>query len=110
MFYRHTFFVTMSLKGIVSRDFKVCFLVPLDSSDIANPSGTGSFFLKSISCRIFDFSGLGASSFRSVRISAQCASGDHFVAPDSVRQRIWCKLDFSVIANIALTVSDRGSH
>jgi hypothetical protein len=32
------------IKGIVSRDFEVCFLVPLDSSDIANPSGTGSFF------------------------------------------------------------------
>jgi hypothetical protein len=29
-------------KGIVSRDFEVCFLVPLDSSDIATPDGTGS--------------------------------------------------------------------
>jgi hypothetical protein len=36
--------------GIVSRDFEVCFLVPLDSSDIATPSETSSFFLKSISC------------------------------------------------------------
>jgi hypothetical protein len=71
-----------SLKGIVSRDFEVCFLVPLDSSDIATPSGARSFFLKSISCRIFDFSGLGASSFRSVWISAQCTSGAHFLAPD----------------------------
>jgi hypothetical protein len=30
-------------KGILSRDFEVCFLVPLDSSDIATPAGTGSF-------------------------------------------------------------------
>jgi hypothetical protein len=37
----------MLLKGIVSRDFEVCFLVALDSSDIATPSGTGSFFKKS---------------------------------------------------------------
>jgi hypothetical protein len=36
----------MKVKGIVSRDFEVCFLVPLDSSDIATPSGTGSFFSK----------------------------------------------------------------
>jgi hypothetical protein len=34
----------LDLKGIVSRDFEVCFLVPLDSSDIATPSGAGSFF------------------------------------------------------------------
>jgi hypothetical protein len=27
--------VESDLKGIVSRDFEVCFLVPLDSSDIA---------------------------------------------------------------------------
>jgi hypothetical protein len=33
-------------KGIVSRDFELCFLVPLDSSDIATPSGAGSFFLR----------------------------------------------------------------
>jgi hypothetical protein len=26
-----------ALKGIVSRTFEVCFLVPLDSSDIATP-------------------------------------------------------------------------
>jgi hypothetical protein len=52
-------------KGIVSQDFEVCFLVPLDSSDIATIAGTGSFFfLKSISCRIFDYSCLVASSFR----------------------------------------------
>jgi hypothetical protein len=60
-----------TIKGIVSRDFEVSFLVqvPLDSSDIATPARTGSFFKKkSISCRIFDFSGLGASSFRSERI------------------------------------------
>jgi hypothetical protein len=101
------------IKGIVSRDFEVCFLVLFNSSDIATPTGTGSFFFvffKSISCWIFDFSGLGASSFCSVRISAQCTSRAHFVAPDSVRQRIWCKLDFSVITNIALTVCDRGSR
>jgi hypothetical protein len=30
-------------KKIVSRDFEVCFLVPLDRSDIATPAGTGSF-------------------------------------------------------------------
>jgi hypothetical protein len=33
------------LKGIVSRDFELCFLVPLDSSDIATPSGTVFFFV-----------------------------------------------------------------
>jgi hypothetical protein len=66
------------LIGIVSRDFDVCFLVPLDSSDIATPAGTGSFLkIKSISCRIFDLSGLGASSFRSERILAQRATGAH---------------------------------
>jgi hypothetical protein len=55
------------------------FLVPLDSSDIATPAGTGSFFkIKSISCRFFDFSGLGVSSFCSERISAQRATGAHF--------------------------------
>jgi hypothetical protein len=49
----------LEIKGIVSRDFEVCFLVLLDCSDIATPAGTGSFFkIKSISCRIFDFSGL----------------------------------------------------
>jgi hypothetical protein len=32
------------LKGTVSRDFEVCFLVPLDSSDIATPSGAVFFF------------------------------------------------------------------
>jgi hypothetical protein len=36
----------INFKGIVSQDFEVCFLVPLDSSDIATPSGAGSFFLK----------------------------------------------------------------
>jgi hypothetical protein len=35
-------------KGIVSRDFEVCFLIPLESSHIATPDGTGKFFLKSI--------------------------------------------------------------
>jgi hypothetical protein len=34
------------------------------NNNIATPAGTGSFFKKkSISCQIFDFSGLGASSF-----------------------------------------------
>jgi hypothetical protein len=33
-------------KGIVSRDFKVCFLIPVDSSDIVTPDGTGPVFLK----------------------------------------------------------------
>jgi hypothetical protein len=36
--------VYLLFKGIVSRDFEVCFLIPLDSSDIATPDGTGSFF------------------------------------------------------------------
>jgi hypothetical protein len=36
----------LGLEGIVSRDFEVCFLIPLDSSDIATPDGTGSFFFK----------------------------------------------------------------
>jgi hypothetical protein len=45
----------IQLKGIVSRDFEVCFLVQLDSSDIATHDRTGSFFLKSISCRILDY-------------------------------------------------------
>jgi hypothetical protein len=64
-----------ALKGIVSLDFEVCFLVPLDSSDIATLAGTGSFLKrKSILCRIFDFLGLGASSFYSERISAQRAT------------------------------------
>jgi hypothetical protein len=29
--------VNAELKGIVSQDFEVCFLVPLDTSDIATP-------------------------------------------------------------------------
>jgi hypothetical protein len=54
------------------------FLVPLDSSDIGTPAGTGSFFkIKSISCRIFDFSSLGASSFCSELILAQRATRAH---------------------------------
>jgi hypothetical protein len=28
-------------KGIVSQDFEVCFFIPVDSSDIATPDGTG---------------------------------------------------------------------
>jgi hypothetical protein len=66
------------LKGIVSRDFKVCFLVPLDSSDIATPDRTGSFFkIKLISCRIFDYSGLDGRSFPCERILAQGAAAAH---------------------------------
>jgi hypothetical protein len=58
-----------------------CFLVPLDSSDIATPDGTGSFFkIKSILCRIFNFSGLE-------RISAQGAVATHVVAAACERQR-----------------------
>jgi hypothetical protein len=50
----------------------------MDSSDIATPDGTGSFLKKNtISCRIFEFSGRGASSFRSERISTQRATGAH---------------------------------
>jgi hypothetical protein len=55
-------------------------LVPLDSSYIATPDGSGSFSF-SISCRIFDFSGLGASSFCCARILAQRATAADFVAP-----------------------------
>jgi hypothetical protein len=74
-------------KGIVSQDFEVCFLVPLDSSDIATPDGTGLFEKKGDFVSNFYFSGLGASSFRSERISAQRATGAHFVAPVRERQR-----------------------
>jgi hypothetical protein len=78
----------MGIKGIVSRDFEVCFLVPLDSSDIATPAGTGSLFkIKSISCQIFYFSGPGASSFRSERILAQRVTRAHFVTPVREQQR-----------------------
>jgi hypothetical protein len=53
-------------------------LVLLDSSDIATPDGTGSFFIiKSILCLIFDYLGLGGSSFRGERISAQGATAAH---------------------------------
>jgi hypothetical protein len=63
---------------IVSRDFEVCFLVPLDSSDITTPAGTGSFFkIQAIWFQIFDFFAHGAISFRSERISAQRATGAH---------------------------------
>jgi hypothetical protein len=76
------------LKGIVSRDFEVCFLVPLDSSDIATPDGMGLFFkIKSISCRIFDFSGLGAGSLPCERISAQGAAAAHVEAVACERQK-----------------------
>jgi hypothetical protein len=34
------------LKGIVSQDFELYFLTPLDSSDSATLDGTGSFFFK----------------------------------------------------------------
>jgi hypothetical protein len=64
------------------------FLVPLDSSDIATPDGTGLFFkIKSILCRILDFSGLGTSSFCCERISAQRATAAHCVAPVREQQR-----------------------
>jgi hypothetical protein len=49
-------------EGIVSRDFEVCFLVPLDRSDIASPDGAGSF-KKSDFVLNFYFSGLGGGSF-----------------------------------------------
>jgi hypothetical protein len=55
------------------------FLIPLDSSDIAAPDGTGSFLkIKSISCRIFDYSCLGVGSFPCERISAQRTAEAHF--------------------------------
>jgi hypothetical protein len=34
---KSVFILHSSFKGIVSQDFEVCFLVPLDSSDIATP-------------------------------------------------------------------------
>jgi hypothetical protein len=43
-----TEFAAPLLKEIVSRDFEVCLLVPLDSSDIATPAGTGLFFKKNV--------------------------------------------------------------
>jgi hypothetical protein len=68
--------------------FQVCFLVPLDSSDIAIPAGTSSFLkIKLFLCLIFNFSGLGVSSFCSERISAQRATWAHFVALVRERQR-----------------------
>jgi hypothetical protein len=94
-------------------DFEVCFLVPLDSSDIATPDGTGSFCKKKlISCRIFYFSGLGTSSFRCERISTQRATTAHFVAPVRERQRngVQIGLQCNVITTIALTVSRLGYH
>jgi hypothetical protein len=45
VYYKGTGNLTI-LKGIVSRDFKVSFLVPLDRSDIATPDEKGSVFLK----------------------------------------------------------------
>jgi hypothetical protein len=45
------------------------------------------FFLKSISCRIFDYSDLGGRSFCCERISAQGASAAHFVALVREQQR-----------------------
>jgi hypothetical protein len=70
-----------SFKGIVSQDFEVCFFIPLDCSEIATPDGTGSFFLKSISCWIFYYSGHGGSSFPCERILAQGAATAPLVAP-----------------------------
>jgi hypothetical protein len=79
---------TFELKGIVSLDFEVHFLIPLDRSDIATPDGTGSFFkIKSILCKIFDYSGLGAGSFLCERISAQRAAAAHVVAAACELQR-----------------------
>jgi hypothetical protein len=54
------------------------FLLPLESSKIATPDGTGLFLkIKSILCRIFDYLGLGSSSFPCERISAQGATVAH---------------------------------
>jgi hypothetical protein len=86
LYLRLIFYPIKQLAGlfiiIKSRDsltrFRGLFLVQLDSSDFATPAGTGSFFkIKSILCQIFDFLGLGASSFRSEQISAQRATGAH---------------------------------
>jgi hypothetical protein len=53
-------------------------LVPLDSSDIATPDGMSSFLkIKSISCQIFDFSGLGLGSLSCERILAIIAAAAH---------------------------------
>jgi hypothetical protein len=85
---RNMFFTILYVKGIVSRDFEVCFLVPLDSSDIAMPDGTGSFFrIKSISCRIFDFLGLGTGSLPCEQILVLIAAAAHFIAAACEGQR-----------------------
>jgi hypothetical protein len=53
-------------------------LVPLESSDIATPDGTGSFSkIKFISCQIFYYSGLDSSSFCCEQISAQGTIAAH---------------------------------
>jgi hypothetical protein len=74
------------IKGIVSQDFEVCFLVPLDSSDITTPDGTGSFFKVDFMSNFY-YSVLGSSSFCCERISAQGATAAHFVALVRKRQR-----------------------
>jgi hypothetical protein len=54
------------------------FLSQLDSSDIATPDGKGLLFkIKSISCQIFDFSGLGAGSLPCEQILALIAAAAH---------------------------------
>jgi hypothetical protein len=85
-------------KGIVSRDFVVCFLVPLDSSDIATLPEQVRFKKKLILYRIFYFSGLGAGSFCRARISAQGTNlgsghfGGSFRSPGQGTTKDWVKI------------------
>jgi hypothetical protein len=61
----------IKLKGIGSQDFNVCFLLPLDSSDIASPDRNGWVFLNKVDfVGNFYFSGLDAGCLPSERISA----------------------------------------
>jgi hypothetical protein len=60
------------------------------SLDIASPDRTGSFFkIKSISCHLFDFSGLGTGSLRCERILALLAATALFVTAACERQKEW---------------------
>jgi hypothetical protein len=63
------------LQGIVSRHFEV----PLDSSDIATPKGTGSFFKNKVDfvSNFFYFLGRGTGSLPCEQISALGAAAAH---------------------------------
>jgi hypothetical protein len=76
-----------NFKGIVSREFELCFLIPFNSSDTASPDETSLFKKKVYFVSIFDFSGLGGSSFCSEQISAQGAAAANFVSLAREQQR-----------------------